>query len=149
MKRHRAIKGVLGNFLGTYTSRYSDYDGYWVFGLLFDSIETLMIDLLSSKNPATESAPMAAAIEIARRKFLEQMSKAGVEQSFIREARLEISKLPQQLSGFVNERTCFGNNVKFVVTVVLDSGKTCESNAVVFVAPHNPKVERQSTRANS
>jgi hypothetical protein len=28
----RAIRGMLRNFLGTYTSQYSDYKGYWLFG---------------------------------------------------------------------------------------------------------------------
>ncbi len=33
-KRRRIIKAVLDNFLGTYTSRYSDFHGYWLFGFL-------------------------------------------------------------------------------------------------------------------
>jgi hypothetical protein len=46
MKPRRIIKGVLHNFLGTYTSRYSDYDGYWLFGMLVRDVEELSIDLL-------------------------------------------------------------------------------------------------------
>jgi len=28
------MTAVLKNFLGTYTSRYSDFQGYWLFGFL-------------------------------------------------------------------------------------------------------------------
>ncbi len=35
MATRRAINGVLGNFLGTYVSRYSDYDSYWLFGFIW------------------------------------------------------------------------------------------------------------------
>ena len=38
MPRRRTIKGVLDNFLGTYTSRYSDYDGYWLFGMVVGEV---------------------------------------------------------------------------------------------------------------
>jgi hypothetical protein len=32
----RIINGVLDNFLGTFTSRYSNYSGYWVFGMMVE-----------------------------------------------------------------------------------------------------------------
>ena len=46
MASRRVIKGVLGNFLGTYVSRYSDYDGYWLFGFLVGDLGELRINLL-------------------------------------------------------------------------------------------------------
>ncbi len=76
MMRRRTINGVLHNFLGTYTSRYSDYDGYWLFGLLVGEVGELKIDLLSPTVGTTTSAPVAAVIELAVRKFREQMEKA-------------------------------------------------------------------------
>ena len=30
------IKSVLRNFLETFASRYTDYDGYWLFGFLVE-----------------------------------------------------------------------------------------------------------------
>ena len=47
MTSRRVIPGVLHNFLGTFTSRYSDFDGYWVFGFLIESMDRVRIDLLS------------------------------------------------------------------------------------------------------
>jgi len=34
----KAIKGVLHNFTETY-SRYSDYGGYWLFGVLLSEVD--------------------------------------------------------------------------------------------------------------
>ena len=34
MPTRNALKGVLAGFLGTYTSRNSDYRGYWLLGFL-------------------------------------------------------------------------------------------------------------------
>ena len=49
----RIIKGVLHNFIGTYTSRYSDYDGYWLFGMVVRDVAELRIDLLYPNVNAT------------------------------------------------------------------------------------------------
>ena len=44
----KRVKGVLDNFLGTFTSRYLDHNGYWVFGMLVGDLGELRIDLLRS-----------------------------------------------------------------------------------------------------
>ena len=146
MMRRRTIKGILHNFLGTYTSRYSDYDGYWLFGLVVGDTEELRIDLLSPSVGPTASAPVAAAIRLAAQKFREQMEKAGSTVSCAREARLDITRSPASHNGVVNGRLCAGYNVRFRATVVSDYGKTYESEASVFAAPHDSQVERRSTR---
>ena len=55
MATRRVIKSVLSNFLGTYVSRYSEYDGYLLFGFLvadFDELMNLMGQAsLTSKRP--------------------------------------------------------------------------------------------------
>ena len=146
MMRRRAIKGVLHNFLGTYTSRYSDYDGYWLFGILIGDVGELNIDLLSPSVDPTASAPMAIAIRLAAQKFREQMEKAGSGVSCVREGWLNITKLPDSQRGVVNGRVCNGQNLRFVAKVVSDYGKTYESKLSLFVAPHDSTVESRSTR---
>src|SRR5437867_4191419 len=112
---HRdAIKGVLHNFLGTYTSRYSDYDGYWVFGMLIGDVGELRIDLLHPSIATTMAAPVAAAIQLAAQKFQEQMEKSGLTVSCAREAHLVITRLPESREGAVNGRACTGHDVRFV-----------------------------------
>ena len=47
MTSRRVIPGVLHNFLGTFTSRYSDFNGYWIFGFLVEKMDSVRIDLLA------------------------------------------------------------------------------------------------------
>src|SRR6266436_3851644 len=102
MMRRRTITSVLHNFLGTYTSRYSDYDGYWLFGMLVADVAELKIDLLGSAFGTTVSTPIAAATQLAAQRFREQMKKAGLSVACVTEATLDITKLPDSRRRVVN-----------------------------------------------
>jgi hypothetical protein len=143
----REITGVLHNFLGTYTSRYSDYEGYWMFGWLVGEIEELRIDLLSLNEGSTEKTPIETAKLIAAQKFKEQVEKVGGTLDCIREAYLDLKKLPGIENGMVNGRVCAGNTIRFEARAVSDHGKAYESEMTLFVASHNPQVELRSNRA--
>jgi hypothetical protein len=143
--RRRTFHGVLHNFLGTYTSRYSDYDGYWLFGMLVVNVSELQIDLLSMSVDPTASALVAYAIRLAAQKFQEQVEKAGGSVSSVREAQLRITRLAAR-RGPVNGRVCAGHDLRFVARVVSNFGKTYESAMSIFVAPHDSGVESRSTR---
>jgi len=146
MATRRAIRGVLGNFLGTYTSRYSDYNGYWLFGFLIDDLGDLRIDLLQTS--AVESTnPLGVAIRSAVVKFADQLQKARLVGSQITEAWLIIQKLPGVVKGSINGVSCVGDNVNFSVEAVMDGGRKYERKQVVFVASHNATVELRSMRA--
>jgi hypothetical protein len=148
MPRAREIVGVLYNFLGTFTSRYSDLDGYWLFGKLVSSTNEFTIDLMSSGASSAESAAMASARELARRKFREQMEKAGIPVSTLREGHLRVTKSPGSRMGLVNGQVSAGHELKFVATVFLNSGKHYANERPVFVAPHNPAIEQRSNRGS-
>jgi hypothetical protein len=144
----RAVKGVLGNFLGTYTSRYTDYEGYSLFGFIVSDLSSLAIDLLC---PAfgTESGPLNAAVQLAASKFDEQMRKADLDRSQVREASLTIEKSPTLVAGLVNGHACNGYNVSFLARAITQSGKQYERRQAVFVAPHDARIEHRSgTYAN-
>jgi hypothetical protein len=49
MPGRRSITGVLCGFLGTYTSRYSDFDGYWIFGFLVAQVVDVKFDLWATE----------------------------------------------------------------------------------------------------
>jgi hypothetical protein len=148
VKTHRNdIKGVLHNFLGTYTSRYSDYNGYWLFGMLVGDVGELQMDLLRPSTAVAMAAPVATAIQLAAQKFREQVEKAGFTLSCVQQAALVITTLPEPRRGLVNGRMCSGHNVRFSATVVSDTGKTYESEMSVFIAPHDPEVELRSARS--
>jgi hypothetical protein len=146
MASQKSIQGILNNFLGTYTSRYSDFGGYWVFGFLVDGICELNVDLLKTSIESNSAAPKDFAIHLAAQRFSEQIFKNGLPKSWFREAHLIISKSPEAIRGFVNGRSSSGYALKFHTHVLTDLGKAFCSEASVFVAPHNPKIELRSTR---
>ena len=93
MARRKVIKSVLRNFLGTYVSRYSDYHGYWLFGFLVIDLGELEIDLLNEGGGDPDS-PVARSRQLAVIKFAEQLQKAGLARSLVRNARLKITRPP-------------------------------------------------------
>jgi hypothetical protein len=143
----RKLASVLHNFLGTYTSRYSDFDGYWLFGMLVAQTESLDFDLLHAEDNSAETPLVANAKRLAAERFADQVGKAGLPISCLCKARLHIARLPDAIRGEVNGHVCVGHDVQFVATVVSDVGKTYERATSVFVAPHNRFVESRSTRA--
>ena len=146
MTSRRVISGVLHNFLGTFTSRYSDFDGYWVFGFLVESMDTVRIDLLGDVAEIADTTPQGFARRLASQKFGEQIAKAGLPREWFREAYLEISKSPESRFGVVNGQSSSGYDMRFQAHVVTDLGRAYDSTASIFVAPHDPKIESRSAR---
>ena len=148
MATRKAIKGVLDNFLGTYTSRYSDYCGYWLFGFLVTEAESLSFDLLTA--PAQpESGAVSAAANSAVEKFQDQLGKHGLARTHVRTACVLIERLSLTADGQVNGRSAAGYQVRVSVTAVTDRGRRFDSERSFFVAPHNPQAEFRSTRADN
>jgi hypothetical protein len=146
MVTRRANRGVLGNFLGTYMSRYSDHDGYWLFGFLVANLDELRIDLLASLTGESNS-PLGVAVRSATAKFADQVQMAGLVRAQILEAWLTIRKQPGRAMGSVNGVPCAGHNVSFSAVAMMDTGRRYEWERVVFVAPHNNEIELRSARA--
>src|SRR5262249_23453663 len=114
MPHRRDLKGVVHNFLGTYTSRYSDHEGWWVFGLAEAQLADAQIDLLGEHTADTPD-PLAVVAEMARTRFAEQLAKAKIPSSFVREAHLTITRSSEISRGQVNGRWCDGHRFTFVV----------------------------------
>jgi hypothetical protein len=146
MPTARAIKGVLASFLGTFVSRYTEYDGYWVFGFLVETLTELRVDLLAPI-PGEASTPHDSVIRSARIKFDEQLHKVGLVQSQIRDASMLIQKWPGLNSVVVNGCSKIGSELRFLVAAVTTNGRRYERTLRVFVAPHDPNVERHSARS--
>jgi hypothetical protein len=145
MESRRVIKSVLHNFLGTYISRYSDFDGYWVFGFLVDDLNEVEFDLLDKTAGKTDT-PWGFAKLLAAARFQDQMRKARFEEIRVKDARLRIARLPQTVSGPVNGRLCTGHHIRLFAEAIMDSGRRYQREAKIFVAPHDPRVESRSTR---
>ena len=132
----RAMNGVLAGFLGTYTSRYSNYDGFWLFGFLVADLGTLVIDLLGVE-PDLQTGLVSAATSIARERFADQLAKAGVSLAMVGEAKLEITRGPAVTGGWVNGTRSDGYDVVFTVEVLVDTGRRFHRQQSLFVAPHS------------
>ncbi|MCC9603758.1 hypothetical protein LOC67_24675 [Stieleria sp. JC731] len=135
------MKSVLEGFIGTYTSRYSDLRGYWLYGQLpFDTSE-YHIDLLAT--PSDTDAPVAVAQRLATRRFEEQLAKSGVDAASIRSADLRIKMHSETVKGWQGDYRSDGHMVEFTAIAVMDNGRSYERHRTVFVAPHNPQKERR------
>jgi len=144
MVRRSALRGLLGNFLATFVSRNSDHDGYWLLGQLPLDGESPRVDLLGA--PLVGDAPLATAARLAIQRLHEQLAKAGVDPTFLREAVLHWSSGPSAHLGLHGGEPSRGHDVEFCVRAVTDLGREFERRQRVFVAPHDPAKERRSTR---
>jgi|SRR5665213_1721611 len=142
MPRRSALKGVLHNFLETYTSRYSDYKGYWLFGQVVDALDRIEFDLMSQcLKPENELIDFAA--NLAAAKFADQMRSSRLRMSCVKEARLTIARLPGAAEDQISFHLRPGHRVSFAIRAVSDLDKIYECEKRVFVAPHDPARETQ------
>jgi hypothetical protein len=146
MKVRRHIPAVLHNFLESFASRNSDYRGYWLFGFLVSDILPVTIDLLHWEQRNSSSGALASAGREATKKFREQAKKAGIPLEFITSVALTITKVSHPKSGEVNGYIVSGYDVSVAVEATTDQSKTYWSEKLIFVAPHDPDVERRSLR---
>lgn len=149
MPSRRAIQGALHNFLGTLTSRNSDFEGYWLFGFLVEGMQVISVDLLVA-DPDIEGAdamPLGAFKQFAMQRFAEQLAKAGVAKVRVREAVLKVSKPAVSRIRAVNGHLALGHDIQFGVGGTTDLGRPFAFTISRFVAPHNPQVEQRSGRA--
>lgn len=139
--RHRALPSVLHNFLATVSSRNADYDGFWVFGWLVSGLGRSTVDLLADEATSNDS-PWRAFVALARDRFAEQLRTNSVTH-FVRRAELTIERGAPR-SGIVNGSVRNGFEVSLSVEVVSDRGRVYRRHHSLFVAPHDPSIERRS-----
>lgn len=135
------MKSVLHNFLGTFTSRYSDHRGYWLLGQLPQDLERFSVDLLG--DPPDGHAAIKVAQRLAIRRFAEQVLKSGLDQAVVREALLELTRDSMPVLGRQGEFEARGRSMGFLARVVTDDGRAFEEQQAVFVAAHDPSKERR------
>jgi hypothetical protein len=148
MPSRRAIAGVLHNFLGSFASRNSDLGGYWMFGLVVTTCSQTSIDLLGDGDAGGAPPHEVASRRLARATFERQMMHARAPRSALREARLEISRSAAPRIDAVDGHDRQGHDLTLRVSVTTAHGQTIERQTTIFVAPHDPALERRSTRSN-
>ncbi|MCE9638186.1 MAG: hypothetical protein K8T90_20990 [Planctomycetes bacterium] len=135
------MQSVVAGVVGTFVSRYSDYDGYWLLGFLVGRANPIDIDLLPDAPPSAENSADAYATRLAILRFQEQVDKHHLPMSAVRAARLEIATLPssrwQEVRG--KPRRCWELRVSGRVEV--SSGAVYEATTTTWVGPHLPWAE--------
>lgn len=115
--------------------------------MLIADLNRHTVDLLAAELDGNDALTTTALI--AQRRFREQVIKAGLAVSCIREARLELHRTQRSETVFVNGLAATGYELTLAARLVSDLGRTYESTKSIFVAPHDPGMERRSTRADS
>jgi hypothetical protein len=144
MRGKRGLQGTLESFLDTYVSRYSEYDGYWLFGFLVPELTILRVDLLL---PPLGSQPhFRRAIDLASAKFSEQAGKWKVDLAMLQLAVLTLSRNEPAVA-YVNGHSTDAWRVRVAVDVEIRGGRQCTAERIILVAPHNPTAEIRSRTA--
>lgn len=150
MPRRRLINGVLRGFLGNVVSRYSEFQGHWLLGFLARECMSLEIDLLRCI-PRVGYSPEERFVELASRKFNEQVGKWQIPPSWVTAARLDVTWSKELTKGLVNGRFGLaardGYEATFAASVQTDLGRTLAHAMHVFVSPHDASTEMASARA--
>jgi hypothetical protein len=146
MPSRRAIAGVLHNFLGSFASRNADLDGYWLFGLVVTGWSQATIDLLGEGSAAGAPPHEVAARQLACATFQQQMMHARAPLAALREARLEISRSAAARIDSVDEHDREGHDLTLRVYALTAHGQSLERETTIFVAPHDPALERRRAR---
>ena len=87
MPSSRVLRSVIHNFLGTFMSRESEFDRYWLFGFVVAASPELDIDLLS-ETEVGDGTPIGVFRSVAASRFADQLSKAGLERRRMENATL-------------------------------------------------------------
>lgn len=147
MTTYRVMGSVLHNFLCTYTSRYSDYRGYWLLGQLpWSDLRQGTFDLLGLAPEG--DGPAEAARRLAIHRFAEQVRKSGLTLSAVREATLQIARAQEVIRGWQGDQRADGHMVRFSAQSVMENGRVYQDDRTMFVAPHDPKKERRRHAAD-
>jgi hypothetical protein len=143
----KRLSGVLRSFLGTFVSRNTDAEGYWLFGQVVSELVDVEIDLAPS-DPGTVAAAGVSGLDLlrvaARRRFEEQLAKARLASSRFSSACLRMVRMPGDVT-FTDEegRTRSGFRLSLEASSVTARGTRVRCTTSIVVAPHDPTMEHR------
>jgi hypothetical protein len=140
----RAIKGGPHSFLGAFTSRHTDIDGYWAFGILIDSLYELRVSLIEGES--TKTAVLQSTISRAQDLFADQVRKYHVPSHHVLDAHFLSRRSGAQVNGLINGHSVRGQIFLATATATMRGSKYYRCRQELFVAPNNPTIEMQSGR---
>lgn len=140
----RALRSVLHNFLDTLSSRYSDLDGYWIWGQVVEDVDGLRIDLDGSV-PLAGPPAVASLGQLARERFAEQLQKHRLTLSRVQAPSLTVACVEgatAMVDGFARP----GYAVTLTARATWHGIQHARSASFV-VAPHDPTLESRRAPA--
>lgn len=141
-----ALKSVLHNFLGTFTSRNADYNGYSFWGFVLPFLDYYEIDLLKKSKHYTENILLDEFSDLASHTFLTQLGKHRIETYEILKARLTFAVIDSSQKIEVNGHLTQGSTLKIYAEAQTGLYTIYHKTAYLTVAKHNPEIEFKSIR---
>lgn len=143
------MRSVVDNFLATFKSRNTDFDGYWAYGFIIERMrDELQIDLIN-QNESAVSAAEGMIISLARNRFVAQVAKARLDLAFIQNALLVIRNSGTRGTCWINDSQTTGSELILTVEVIMDNDRRYSGSETICVAQHDASRERRSTRAGA
>lgn len=150
MPSQHVLKSVVHNFIETYISRNTDYEGYWLFGFLVAPGSRYELDLLTRSEAGVATAdPLEYAQILATERLHDLLEKArfGTGELLAASAVIEVSSKTAEIS--VNGYNCAGHRMCVAISVVSTLGRHFRAARAFLVAPHEPRRELRSARASA
>lgn len=140
----RAIKSVLHNFLGTFTSRYTEYNRYSFWGFVLPYLDSCEIDLLKKNRHYSENVLLDEFSDLACKIFLEQLRKHKIEMHELLKANLTFIILAPLFEHGINNPLPQGSTLKVLAEVQTIYYKIYCRTISITVWKHDPAIEFQS-----
>lgn len=144
MTQRGAVKSAMGNFLGRFTSRYMQWDGYWLFGFLPRSVGRVDWDLLGE--PPWPVEPLGYAQALAITEFRDRIAAVDAA-DLVTDAWLTVQRQPATTVVEINGHRREADVVLLTARVRCANGRAFSRTAEIAVAPHDPSIELRSAHA--
>lgn len=149
MSKPRTLQAVLTNVLGTLLSRNSNSSGgFWLLGLAESELQGWRGDLLleptSAPVPAT---PIDELRGLAAHRFREQLGKARIAFASVAQAEIWVASVSEPVTEVAGDAHRQGRLFRFAASAMTVNGARYRAEWTVFVAPHDPSVERSNKRS--
>ncbi len=147
--RSRILRGVAAGLAGSFVSRNNDSGGYWALGKLrslASQVGTAEVRI-QIKPLVVGGAPLISEIGTRYSEMLERLvAKAGCPSDSVERAEIVVY-LAVDHPAAVAERDTWGDPVVCDVTLVDRDGRQASARRVTVCGPHDPRLERRSTRS--
>ena len=142
------MRGVLAGFVGTVSSRNSDFQGYWIFGQMAATVLLgLEVDLLE-RSPTTnlEKSIVAAYRFLVKQRFFEQLTRHRLPLQWVKRAELNLRRTNSVAEVVVNQAVSPAQLWELQASLTTDLGRTFSASQTLCVAVHDPGIELRSAR---